>query len=371
MLVVPEATLLGQTDYNTLCHDMLAQCALLQDRVAILDVYGAANEANWDGNYAVNTLVPAFQQGIASAEEFFSYGMAYYPFLQTGIVQASEVDFTNLNLTDAGQQALIEHILSNEATRLYGAQPTALTAVSGNVNQLIASAPTGAQAMITPAQVTKLNQFLTNALPSMQQIENLIAQKMDLAPPSGIMAGVFSQNDQIRGVWNAPANVALNAVVAPTVALNDSQHGELNVPLSGTAVNVVRYFPGRGPVVWGARTLDGNSNDYRYIQVRRTLIYIEQSVKAALQQFVFAPNDGKTWSAVTAMISNFLQQLWSQGGLMGDKASDAFSVQCGLNSTMTGMDVLQGYMIVSIGLQMVHPAEFVELRVTQTMQGVS
>ena len=81
-------------------------------------------------------------------------------------------------------------------------------------------------------------------------------------------------------------------------------------------------FVNRGPVVWGARTLDGNSLDYRYIQVRRTLIYIETSVRTALNQFVFAPNDGQTWVAVTAMVSGFLTNLWSQGGLMGDKASD-------------------------------------------------
>ena len=85
--------------------------------------------------------------------------------------------------------------------------------------------------------------------------------------------------------------------------------------------------------MWGARTLDGNSNDFRYIQVRRTLIYIEQSVKLALDQFVFAANDGNTWVTVKSMISNFLQGLWSQGGLMGATASEAYSVEVGLGST--------------------------------------
>jgi phage tail sheath protein FI len=123
-------------------------------------------------------------------------------------------------------------------------------------------------------------------------------------------------------------------------------------------------------VVWGARTLDANSLDWRYIQVRRTLVYIETSIKTALNQFVFAANDGKTWVAATAMVSGFLQGLWSQGGLMGDKASDAFTVQCGLGSTMTGMDILNGYMIVQVTLQMIHPAEFIELTFKQKMEGV-
>ena len=96
-----------------------------------------------------------------------------------------------------------------------------------------------------------------------------------------------------------------------------------------------------------------------------------ESIKTALAQFVFAPNDGKTWVTVVSMVSNFLQWLWAQGGLMGDKASDAFTVQCGLGSTMTGQDILDGYMIVSVTLQMIRPAEFIELTFKQQMQGAA
>jgi phage tail sheath protein FI len=142
----------------------------------------------------------------------------------------------------------------------------------------------------------------------------------------------------------------------------------MNVPLDGLAVNAIRLFAGRGVVVWGARTLDGNSRDYRYIQVRRTLIYIEQSIKAALTPFAFAPNTGTTWATVQTTISNFLTQLWQAGGLMGDKASDAFQVSVGLGKTMTADDVLNGYMVVSVTLQMIHPAEFIELTFKQQMQ---
>jgi phage tail sheath protein FI len=141
------------------------------------------------------------------------------------------------------------------------------------------------------------------------------------------------------------------------------------MPLDGKAIDAIRQFPGRGTVVWGARTLLGNSNDWRYIQVRRTIVYIEQSIKAAMMPFVFAANDGKTWSTVVSAVSNFLQGLWSQGGLMGAKADEAFTVACGLGSTMTAQDILDGYMIVQVQLQLIRPAEFIVLTFKQKMQG--
>lgn len=188
-----------------------------------------------------------------------------------------------------------------------------------------------------------------------------------VAPPSGAIAGVWTQSDTQNGVWNAPANIALAGVSGPLFAFNDSQQGEFNVPVNGQAIDIIRSQLNRGTVVWGARTLDGNSLDYRYIQVRRTLIYVEQSIKTALGQYVFAANDATTWSTVTASISSFLTGLWQQGGLMGTKASDAFTVSCGLGSTMTSQDILNGYMVVAVTLQMIHPAEFIELSFTQAM----
>src|SRR5581483_7142364 len=223
----------------------------------------------------------------------------------------------------------------------------------------------------SPPEAAALNQSLTAALPLLAQMEQVMVAKSNVLPPSGVMAGVYTLVDATRGVWNAPANISVNAVSGLTYILNDQQQGDLNVPVDGKAVNALRHFEGRGNVVWGARTLDGNSNDYRYIQVRRTIIYIEQSIKNALNPFVFAPNDGNTWVTVTAMISDFLQGVWSQGGLMGAKASDAFTVQCGLGSTMTGQDILDGYMIVQVTLQMIRPAEFIEATFKQQMAKAS
>ena len=198
----------------------------------------------------------------------------------------------------------------------------------------------------------------------------LVADYLNVQPPSGALAGVWTANDLQVGVWNAPANVALASVVAPLCPMTDSEQEAFNAPVNGMAVNILRTQPSRGTVVWGARTMDGNSLDYRYLQVRRTLLYVDQSIKVALQHYVFAANDSGTWTSVIASISTFLTGLWQAGGLMGGTPSEAFTVQCGVPTTMTGLDVLNGYMIVAVTVQMVHPAEFIELTFKQTMQGV-
>jgi phage tail sheath protein FI len=231
----------------------------------------------------------------------------------------------------------------------------------------IASKDAAAGAKINAANLDK---YLNNATPILQQVEQVVANRINVLPPSAILAGVWTKSDGSNGVWNAPANLALNMVVRPLVLLNDQEQGDYNMPPNGQSISILRALPGRGTVVWGARTLDGNSNDTRYIQVRRTLIYIEQSIKQSLQSFVFAPNDAKTWTTVTSMISNFLTTLWQAGGLMGTKPEEAFTVACGVPTTMTGLDVLNGYMIVNVSLQLIRPAEFIELTFTQRMQGV-
>lgn len=372
MIVIPDAVLLPveksddpeETPYNsqfyTLCQEMLAQCAAKQDRVGILDIYGAnlLNQQSKGWSLQMDALIALFQEKIG--EKNLNYGMAYFPFLVTSIVPPGEINYTNFNIDDPPQWLLLKGILDDQADLLYSG--TKLTTVKGYIEDM--------KDTTDPAAVIRLNQNLVNAIPLLKQMEDIMTMKMSLMPPSSAMAGVYTYTDGSRGVWNAPANVTLTSVVTPNVTLDNEQQGGLNVPLNGKAINVIRQFVGRGPVVWGARTLDGNSADWRYIQVRRTLIYIEQSVEAALQPFVFAANDGKTWVAVTSMVSNFLQGLWSQGGLMGAKADEAFSVSCGLGSTMTPQDILDGYMIVQVTLQMIRPAEFIELTFKQKMQGL-
>jgi uncharacterized protein len=119
--------------------------------------------------------------------------------------------------------------------------------------------------------------------------------------------------------------------------------------------------------VWGARTLDGNSLDWRYISTRRTVTMIEQSCQNALKAYVFEPNDANTWVTVKSMLESFLTNIWKQGALAGAKPEDAFGVQIGLGSTMTAQDILDGIMRANILVAITHPAEFIVISIEQKM----
>jgi len=363
MLVVPDATQLGsEAEFATLVSGkggLLPQCAALEDRVAILDVWGAERIDPTDASLRahIDSVVSAFRDAVGG--DALGYGMAYVPALNATVVQPGDIDYTHI--ADASRPTL-QALLADQAEALYGGTAR-YSEVKAHIDALADDA--------TNDQARATNQALVVALPALADIERAIAQKRNVLPASGALAGVYVRNDETKGVWNAPANTTLASVASPTLPITDGLQADLNVPVDGKAVNAIRAFPSRGPVVWGARTLDGNSNDWRYIQVRRTIIYVEQSIKNALASLVFAPNDGNTWVTVTSMISNFLQGLWSQGGLMGATADEAFTVACGLGSTMTSQDVLNSYMVVQVTLQMVRPAEFIELTIRQRMEGVS
>jgi len=199
----------------------------------------------------------------------------------------------------------------------------------------------------------------------------LIVKRMRTLPPSGTVAGVYAAVDNARGVWKAPANVSVNAVIGPAVRLDNKDQEELNVHTTGKSINAIRAFTGKGTLVWGARTLAGNDNEWRYVPVRRFYIMVEESVKKATEPFVFEPNDANTWVKVRAMIENFLILQWRAGALQGAKPEEAFFVNVGLNETMTAQDILEGRMIVEIGMAAVRPAEFIILRFSHKMQSAN
>lgn len=200
-------------------------------------------------------------------------------------------------------------------------------------------------------------------------IAGIIAKRsLDLGP-SATMAGIYASVDSSRGVWKAPANVGVANIVGPSYQITEAQQGGLNIDAtSGKSINAIRSFVGRGTLVWGARTLDGNSNEWRYIPVRRLFTFVEESTKKATEFVVFEPNDKGTWLRVQGMITNFLTDLWKQGALAGDKPDQAFFVKVGLGETMTAQDILEGKMIVSIGMAAVRPAEFIVLQFMHKLQ---
>ncbi|CAI1079562.1 Phage tail sheath protein [Serratia entomophila] len=179
-------------------------------------------------------------------------------------------------------------------------------------------------------------------------------------PPSAIAAASITQTDRTRGVWKAPANQAVNGVT-PAFAVSDDFQGKYN---QGKALNMIRTFSGQGTVVWGARTLE-DSDNWRYIPVRRLFNAVERDIQKSLNKLVFEPNSQPTWQRVKAAVDSYLHSLWQQGALAGNTPADAWFVQVGKDLTMTQEEINQGKMIIKIGLAAVRPAEFIILQFSQ------
>lgn len=216
----------------------------------------------------------------------------------------------------------------------------------------------------------------TNRTETLQEVDKVykgivdaIGQQGVVLPPSGAVVGKYASVDRERGVWKAPANVSITAVKGPAVNITHEDQESLNVDTeAGKSVNAIRAFTGKGTLIWGARTLAGNDNEWRYVPVRRFFNMVEESVKKATAQFVFEPNDANTWVKIRAMIENFLSLQWRAGALAGAKPDQAFYVRVGLGQTMTAQDILNGYMTVEIGMAVVRPAEFIILKFSHKMQ---
>lgn len=226
-------------------------------------------------------------------------------------------------------------------------------------------------AIVKTAAQTELeaDKGLAIIFPAYKAILDGIQNTKTILPPSGSVTGIYAFVDRTRGVWKAPANVSISGIIGPATTFNAGQLDALNIDVTaGKSINAIRAFTGKGTLVYGARTLAGNDNEWRYVSVRRLFNMVEESVKKATEQFVFEPNDANTWIKVKAMISNYLTVLWRQGALAGAKPEHAFYVACGLGATMTAQDILEGKMNVEIGMAAVRPAEFIILRFSHKMQ---
>lgn len=222
--------------------------------------------------------------------------------------------------------------------------------------------------MANPPTAENTDKTLRVITPVYQSIMAAMSERMNCMPPAAAMAGIYTMVDGTRGVWKAPANVSLNSVIAPTVNLSNQDQEDLNVTPQGKSINAIRPFVGEGVLVWGARTLDGNSLDWRYVNVRRTMIMLEESIRLAAKAYVFEPNVSTTWVTIRSMIDNFLTGVWKQGGLAGAVPADAFSVHVGLGETMTPEDILEGILRITVLVAISRPAEFIEITFQQQLQ---
>jgi phage tail sheath protein FI len=185
------------------------------------------------------------------------------------------------------------------------------------------------------------------------------AKRAAYFPPSGAMAGIYARTDTERGVHKAPANEVVRGCTGLSCTYNEGEQDILN-PIG---VNLIRAFTGRGIRVWGARTISSNGL-WKYLNVRRLFIFVEESIKANTNWVVFEPNSATLWSRVTRTIETFLATCWRDGALAGSSPSEAFFVECG-PTTMTQDDIDNGRLICQIGIAPVKPAEFVIFRITQ------
>ncbi len=192
------------------------------------------------------------------------------------------------------------------------------------------------------------------AIDAIQHISKMI-------PVSAVMAGVYCATDANRGVWKAPANIVLNGISDVAERLTDDDQKVMNP----TGINAIRYFSNKGFVVWGARTLKKDDDNWCYIPVRRLFNAAERDIKQAMRIAVFEPNSQPTWERVRSAIDNYLHQLWQQGALVGSNPQEAYFVQIGQGITMSESDIRKGRMIVKVGMAAVRPAEFIILKFSQ------
>lgn len=189
-----------------------------------------------------------------------------------------------------------------------------------------------------------------------------LANRNGYLPPSGSMAEIYGRTDNTRGVHKAPANEVVRNCTGLSVKYNEAEQGKLNPK----GINLIRQLPGQGIRVWGARTCSSDGN-WKYVNVRRLFIFIEESIKTNTNWAVFEPNDELLWSRVEGTIRVFLTTQWRNGALAGSSAEEAFFINIG-KSTMTEDDILNGRLICVIGVAPVRPAEFVIFRITQKME---
>ncbi len=377
MVVVPDAVLLNREECYGLYQDVIQHCGVeMRDRFAILDVHDGFKDRSNDKN----DVVSAFRDGIGSNS--LAFGAGYYPWVNTTITSTSEVSFKNISNIDG----LIK-VLVNEAEQFYlGGSTTPEAKPLDPKAKKPAAAPMGKAVdakmkkkfEAVKAEIEKLkddsvdmvtlSQTLKAISPTFKSVLKEARRQMNILPPSGAIAGVYSLVDNMVGVHKAPANVSLSSVVSPCVDITSDDQEDLNVPLNGKSVNAIRGFMGKGVLVWGARTLDGNSDDWRYISVRRTVNMIEESIKNSVEAFVFEQNDSQTWIKVKTSIDNFLTNVWKAGSLSGTSPSEAYDVNVGLGNTMTPQDVLDGVMRISVRVAISRPAEFIVINFEQKLQ---
>ncbi|TQF70956.1 phage tail sheath family protein [Pseudoalteromonas luteoviolacea] len=409
----PESIGLSTTKHYEVQNKALVHAEKRMDRFALVDVQMQADAASID---PISEDAAALRAGATLG---LKYGAAYYPYLTTTIARAydatkvvvntpltaqvwwpkdpshklvcldqgawveigqdyllpkgdSSDDITDPAYSPAGKRYLVpETVFATDDTNYY--RLTDGVEVKLENGEIV---ETGGTALVIE------NEFALTpvTLPSLQlaaignpaypfssadvynQVKAELGKNYLDLPPSPAIAGVMAKTDKDRGVWKAPANAALAQVLMPKLTIDNADQEGLNVDAtSGKSINAIRTFVGKGTLVWGARTLAGNDNEWRYVSVRRLFNMVEESVQKATHFAVFEPNTPFTWLKLKTMIESYLESLWRSGAFFGETPEQAFFVNVGLGQTMTEDDINNGLMNIEIGLAAVRPAEFIVL----------
>ncbi len=268
-----------------------------------------------------------------------------------------------LALNDVDEVAIL---YAPDATGVTGGLPGALIGACETLKDRFAiiDAPRGVSTMdnLKPRDTYQPSMYAAFYYPWIKVYDPL-TKLYKTVPPGGYVAGIYARSDIERGVHKAPANEKVRGVKDLEFHIGKGEQDILNP----RGVNCIRAFSGRGIRVWGARTLSSNTL-WKYINVRRLFIFIEESIEKGTQWVVFEPNDQKLWARVKQTVTQFLTGVWKGGALMGNTPEEAFFVKCD-RSTMTQDDIDNGRLIIIIGVAPVKPAEFVIFRIAQWQGG--
>jgi phage tail sheath protein FI len=198
-------------------------------------------------------------------------------------------------------------------------------------------------------------------------ISNPFGSGRIFVPPSGHVGGVYASNDNNRGVFKAPANEQITSALATEVAVSDAMQG----PWNDIGINVIRSFPNEGVLIWGARTIaPPDITAWRFVNVRRLVTFIEQSIQQGTRFAVFEPNNQTLWQQLKRLVTSFLTDQWNEGALFGDTPAQAFRVQVDEAINPPSIRAL-GQLVVQVTLVPTTPAEFIVFQVIQDITGAS
>ena len=336
LLLFPDAVRLPGNQLYQVQQKSLELAGKLADRFCILDLKYAADIQEQ------RIMVNEFRDQLGFQQ--LRYGAAYAPFVNTGF-QPEQIRYRHW-----------KNVIWINNNQVSPKQLTEDPAIWQKIDDLEALPVTD------PLYAAK-EADLIRTIPALGKIVMWLNQQQVALPPSGAIAGIYSAVDRSKGAWKAPANISVLGIKGLAVTIGQQDQESMNVdPAAGKSVNAIRSFTGKGFMVWGARTLAGNDNEWRYISTRRFFMMVEESVKKASQAFVFEPNDATTWTKIRAMIENYLIAKWKEGALMGAKPDHAFFVNIGLGKTMTNQDILEGRMNIEVGMVPIKPAEFILLK---------